>query len=157
MSESTPERFLLERWRLAQSSGECPGFKSTFPRAFGVLGVGAVGGRPKLPFEEGGPRFGSGPRFGIRPFAEDEMGRDRRFEGATRGGGMREDVVGIAGGAMRFGLVGGGMEKEGVGADALWAEFKAGKEGGGRLSSSSSLDSSFSCSLSVKVGTAGAS
>ena len=83
------------------------------------------------------------------------MGRARRLEGATRGGGMRE-VVGLEGGAMRFGLVGGGMVKEGIGTEALWAEFSAGKEGGGRLSSSSSSLSEFSCSLSVKVGTAGA-
>lgn len=67
---------------------------------------------------------------------------------------MRE-VVGLDGGAMRFGLVGGGILKDGVGAEALWAEFSAGKEGGGRLSSSSS-SSELSCSLSVKVGTAGA-
>lgn len=89
------------------------------------------------------------------------LGRARRFEGATRGGGMSEVVVlGVAtleDGGMRFGFVGGGMEREGAGPEALWAEFKAGNEGGGRLSSSSSSsssDASFSCSLSVKVGTA---
>jgi hypothetical protein len=73
---------------------------------------------------------------------------------------MRE-VVGFGGGAMRFGLLGGGIADGGgmadseVGLEALCAEFMAGNEGGGRLSSSSS--SELSCSLSVKVGTAGAS
>jgi hypothetical protein len=125
-----------------------------------------VGGSPRLPFEVGGPRFGSGPRFGRGPVVgtridcEEVLGRARRFEAATFGGGMRE-VVGFCGGAMRFGLPGGGIadgggmvDSEG-GFEALCAEFMAGKEGGGRLSSSSS--SELSCSLSVKVGTAGAS
>jgi hypothetical protein len=65
------------------------------------------------------------------------------------------DVVGLDGGAMSFGLLGGGMEIVGVGTDARCAEFMAGNEGGGRLSSSSS--SELACSLRVKVGTAGAS
>ena len=114
-----------------------------------------MGGSPRLPFEVGGPRFGSGPRFGRGPVVgtridcEEVLGRARRFEAATFGGDMRE-VVGFCGGAMRFGLPGGGIADE-----ALCAEFMAGKEGGGRLSSSSS--SELSCSLSVKVGTAGAS
>jgi hypothetical protein len=82
------------------------------------------------------------------------VGNARRFEGATRGGGIR-DVVGLEGGAMRFGLLGGGIEIVGDCADALCAEFIAGNDGGGRLSSSSS--SELSCSLSVNVGTAGAS
>jgi hypothetical protein len=88
------------------------------------------------------------------------LGRARRLEAATRGGGIRE-VVGFGGGAIRFGLLGRGMadgggiaESEG-GLEALCAEFMAGNEGGGKLSSSSS--SELSCSLSVKVGTAGAS
>lgn len=87
------------------------------------------------------------------------VGRARRLEGATRGGGMSEDA-GLAGGAMRFGLLGGGMDsEEGMveGPEARCAEFMAGKEGGGRLSSSVSSSSERSCSLSVKVGTAGAS
>jgi hypothetical protein len=103
---------------------------------------------------------------GTRIDGEEVLGRARRFEAATRGGGMRE-VVGFGGGAMRFGLPGGGiadggdmvdgggMEDSEVGLEALCAEFMAGNEGGGRLSSSSS--SELSCSLSVKVGTAGAS
>jgi len=125
-----------------------------------------VGGSPRLPFEVGGPRLGSGPRFGRGPVVGtridwvEVLGRARRFEAATRGGGMSE-VVGFGGGAMSEGLLGGGMVDGGGMADseggfeARWAEFMAGKEGGGRLSSSSS--SELSCSLSVKVGTAGAS
>jgi hypothetical protein len=114
-----------------------------------------------LPFEVGGPRFGSGPRFGRGPVVgtridcEEVLGRARRFEAATRGGGMRE-VVGFGGGAMRVGaLGGGGMADTEGGLEARCAELMAGKEGGGRLSSSSS--SELSCSLSVKEGTAGAS
>lgn len=158
--ESTPDRFLPDFCRCAQSSGECPGDKSTFPpRAFGVfLTVGsALGGRPKLPFEVGGPRFGSGPRLGRGPVVgtridgEGEVGRARRFEAATRGGGMSE-VAGLGGGAMRVGLLDGGGMTENEGAlEARCAEFMAGKEGGGRSSSSSS--SELSCSLSVNVGT----
>jgi hypothetical protein len=91
---------------------------------------------------------------GTRMDCEDVFGNARRFAGATRGGGMR-DVVGLDGGAMRFGLLGGRMDIVGLCAEALCAEFIAGNEGGGRLSSSSS--SELSCSLSVNVGTAGAS
>lgn len=163
--ESTPERFSLERCRLAQSSGEWPGVSCTLPRAFGVLTVGPAEGMPKPAlFEPGGPRLGTGPRFGRGPVVGIliewlAVGRARRLEGATRGGGMRE-VAGLAGGAMRFGLVGGGgMEIEGTGTgtgpEARCAELMAGNEGGGRLSSSSS--SELSCSFRVKVGTAGAS
>jgi len=92
---------------------------------------------------------------GTRIDGEDEVGRARRFEAATRGGGMSE-VVGLGGGAMRVGLLGGGggmADNEGA-LEARCAEFMAGKEGGGRSSSSSS--SELSCSLSVKVGTADA-
>lgn len=53
---------------------------------------------------------------------------------------------------MERGLGGGAIDTIGDGADALCAEFRAGKEGGGRLSSSSS--SELSCAASVKVGTA---
>lgn len=119
-------------------------------------------GMPRLPFEREGPLFGTGPRFGSGPVVGTRIdwaavGSARRLEGATRGGGMREEVAGLAGGAMRVGLEGGGMEKEGGGAEALCAEFSAGKDGGGRLSSSSSSsDSSVSCWLRVKTGTAGA-
>jgi hypothetical protein len=86
----------------------------------------------------------------------EEVGKARRLEGATRGGGMR-DVVGFMGGAMRFGFGGGAMAKVGIGAwpPALCAELRAGKEGGGRLSSSSS-SSELGWASSVKVGTAGA-
>lgn len=80
------------------------------------------------------------------------LGRGRRLEAATRGGGMR-DVVGLGGGAMRVGLLGGGMEDEEGALEVLCAEFMAGNEGGGKLSSSSS--SELSCSLSVNDGTAG--
>lgn len=81
------------------------------PRAFGVLMAGpALGGTPRPPFEVGGPRFGSGPRFGRGPVVgtridcEDvELGRGRRLEAATLGGGMR-DVVGLGGGAIRVGF-----------------------------------------------------
>lgn len=84
-----------------------------------------------------------------------EVGSARRFDAATRGGGMREEAMGLDGGAMTFGLAGSAMEKDGAGLDALCAEFSAGNEGGGRLSSSSSSSES-SCSLSVNVGTGGA-
>lgn len=159
-SESTPDRFFPERCKLAQSRGECPGERRTLPRAFGVLSVGPAEGMPRPPFETGGPRFGSGPRLGRGPVVGTRMdgvavGNARRFEGATRGGGMSEEVSGLEGGAMGVGLLGGGMEMDGGGPEALCAEFIAGKEGGGRLSSSSSSESS--CSLSVNVGTAGAS
>ena len=61
---------------------------------------------------------------------------------------------GSDGGAMPVGFVGGAMPANagGVGAEALCAEFMAGKEGGGRWSSSSS--SELSCSASVDVGIA---
>jgi hypothetical protein len=155
-SESTPARLVPDFCRYAQSSGECPGDKSTLPRAFGVLTVEpALDGSPRLPFEVGGPRFGSGPREGRGPVEgtrmdgedEDDVGSARRFEGATRGGGMR-DAVGLGDRAMGFSLLSGGM--------TLCAEFIAGNEGGGRLSSSSS-SSELSCASRVKVGTAGAS
>lgn len=63
---------------------------------------------------------------------------------------MREEDAGMEGGAMRVGLLGGGMDIVGAGPEARCAEFMAGNDGGGRLSSSSS--SSDSCSLSVKEG-----
>lgn len=47
------------------------------------------------------------------------------------------------------------MEKEGTGAEARCAEFMAGNEGGGRVSSASSSEESRSVSR-VKIGTAGA-
>lgn len=104
-----------------------------------------MGGKPRLPFETGGPRFGIGPRFGRGPVEGtridwDEVGSARRFDDATRGGAIREDVGGFMGGAMRFGFGGGAIAKLGGGAPApaLCAELRAGKEGGGRLSSSSS-------------------
>lgn len=64
---------------------------------------------------------------------------------------MREEA-GLAGGAIGAIFGGGAIEPIGEGADALCAEFSAGKEGGGRLSSSSS--SELSCVASVNVGTA---
>ena len=83
------------------------------------------------------------------------FGRARRLEAATRGGGMSEDDAGLEGGAIRVGSEGGAMEKAGTGAEARWAEFMAGNEGGGRLSSVSSSDESWWESR-VNVGTAGA-
>jgi hypothetical protein len=68
---------------------------------------------------------------------------------------MSEGAAGFGGGAMRVGLLGGGMADNAGALEALCAEFIAGKEGGGRLSWSSS--SELSCSLSEKVGIAGAS
>jgi hypothetical protein len=153
MSDGTPERLFPERWRFAQSSGEWPGDRSTLPRGFGVLTTGA---RP--PPNVGGPRFGTGPRFGSGPVVGTridcvDVGSARRFEGFIRGGGISEG--GFGGGAMPTGFEGGAMPPSvgGAGAEALWAEFMAGKEGGGRWSSSSS--SELSCSASVKVGIAG--
>jgi hypothetical protein len=81
------------------------------------------------------------------------FGSARRFEGATRGGAMREEVAGFMGGAMRFCFGGGAMAIVGGRAPALCAEFRAGKDGGGKLSSSSS--SELSWASSVKVGTVG--
>jgi hypothetical protein len=81
----------------------------------------------------------------------ESLGRARRLEGTMRGGGaMSEEDAGFAGGAMSVGFEGGAMNAGG--ADVLCAEFIAGNEGGGRLSSSSS--SELSCSASVKVGMA---
>jgi hypothetical protein len=77
------------------------------------------------------------------------LGRARRLEGTMRvGGAMSEEDAGFEGGAMRIGLGGGAINAGG--ADVLCAEFMAGNEGGGRLSSSSS--SELSCSASVKEG-----
>lgn len=91
---------------------------------------------------------------GMRIDCED-VGSARRFEGATRGGGIREEDAGRAGGAMRVGFADVAL-KVGcfIGAEARCAEFMAGNEGGGRLSSSSSSsDPSSSCALSVNCGT----
>jgi len=145
---STPERFIPDFCSVAQSSGECPGERSTLPLALGVLTTGRPeDGRPKLPFDEGGPRFGIGPRFGNGPVVGTRIdcvvfGRARRFDAATRGGGINEDDAGVKGGAMRLGF-GGGAIVVGVGTRplALCAEFMAGNEGGGKLSSS--LSSSY--------------
>jgi hypothetical protein len=68
---------------------------------------------------------------------------------------MSEEVAGFMGGAMRFGFPGGAIAKLGVCPPALCAELRAGKDGGGILSSSSS-SSEVSRESSVKVGTAGA-
>jgi len=125
------------------------------PRAFGVLTAGRPeGGRPRLPFELGGPRFGIGPRFGSGPVVGtridcEKVGSARKFEGATRGGGISDDVAGFIGGAMRpgfkggaiLGFEGGAIASAGARPPALWAELRAGKEGGGRFSSSSSSSS----------------
>ena len=76
------------------------------------------------------------------------LGRARRFEGTIPGGGaMSDDGASFGGGAMSVGFGGGAIS--GGGADVLCAEFRAGKEGGGRWSSSSS---ELSCAASVKVG-----
>lgn len=89
------------------------------------------------------------------------MGRGRRLDGETRGGGaMNEcDVEGFAGGAMLPFVVGGAggctAKTGGAGFEARCAEFIAGNEGGGRLSSSS-LSLELWCSSSVKDGMAGA-
>jgi hypothetical protein len=158
---STPDKFLPDFCKLAQSSGECPGERSILPLALGVVAVGRpVGGRPRLPLEAGGPRFGIGPRFGRGPVEGtridcEDVGSARRFEGATRGGGIRDEVAGFIGGAMRFDFGGGAVANVG-GRDALWAELRAGKDGGGRLSSSSSSSELWWVS-SVKVGMGGAS
>ena len=130
------------------------------------------GGRAKDPFEVGGPLFGMGPRFGtgprggMRPAAGprrprdcvDCVGRGRRFEAATCGGGAISEGEGLDGGAMPFtvGGAGGCIEKVGgAGFDARCAEFRAGKDGGGRLSSSS-LSLELWCSSSVNDGMTGA-
>lgn len=154
MRDGTPDRFVPDFCKFAQSRGECPGDSSTFPRAFGVLtadDADSCGASPAL-----GDRFGIGPRFGRGPLLTgarkdvDEVGRARRFDAFSDGGGMSEDAPGLEGGAMGPGAGGGAII---LGwADALCAEFRAGKEGGGRLSSSSSSSSEFWCSANVKVG-----
>jgi hypothetical protein len=63
---------------------------------------------------------------------------------------MSEGACG--GGALRAGFGGGAIVVELGRVEALCAEFKAGNDGGGILSSSSSLE--LSCSASVKVGIA---
>jgi len=97
------------------------------------------------------------------------VGKGRRLEADTRGGGaMREgEEAGFdggamlpfdMGGAMTLGCGGGDIVKLGgfaAGFDARCAEFKAGNDGGGRLSSSS-LSLELWCSPSVKDGMAGA-
>ena len=145
---STPERFFPDFCSVAQSSGECPGERSTLPLAFGVFTTGRPeGGRPRLLFDEGGLRFGIGPRFGKGPVVGTRIdcvvfGRARRFDAATRGGGINDDEAGFKGGAMELGFGGGAIV---VGVEtrppALCAEFMAGNEGGGRLSSSLSSSS----------------
>jgi hypothetical protein len=140
VKDCTPERFFPERCRLAQSSGEWPGDRSTLPRAFGVLSADpAAMGTPSPAF---GLRFGTGPRFGSGSVVGTRnegasVGRARRFEGLAWGGGMRDATAGRGGGA--------------IGGAARCAEFIAGKEGGGRSSSSSS---ELSCAASVNVGAA---
>lgn len=95
----------------------------------------------------------------------DCVGRGRRFEAATCGGGAISEGEGLDGGAMPFGAVeacmlgfGGGCIENvgGAGFEARCAEFRAGNEGGGRLSSSS-LSLELWCSSSVKDGIEGAS
>lgn len=132
-----------------------------------------------------GPRFGAGPRGGTRPGAAGPrkgagpvagalrrdvgaVGKGRRLEAETRGGAISEgeeegsDGGGMlpfnVGGAMAVGRGGGDMVKLGglgAGFEARCAEFSAGNEGGGRLSSSS-LSLELWCSSSVKDGMAGA-
>ena len=129
-SELTPDRLEDERWRFAQSRGECPGVSCTLFRAFGVLITFGLpeGGRAREPFKVGGPRFGAGPRLGTgprggprggmrpaagapRPCDTDAVGRGRRLEAETRGGGaMREgETKGFDGGAMLPFVAGGAM------------------------------------------------
>jgi len=108
ISDGTPARFVPDRCKFAQSSGEWPGDSWIFPRALGVLTVGA---RPL--FKDGGPRFGTGPRLGSGPVVGtrmdcDGVGSARRFEGFNFGGGIREEV-GLGGGAMELGFGGGAM------------------------------------------------
>lgn len=72
------------------------------------------------------------------------------------------DEAGLGGGAMEAGFGGGAMSDGGCGdgdgagraAEARWAEFMAGNEGGGKLSSASS--SELSSAASVRLGMAGA-
>lgn len=87
----------------------------------------------------------------LRPWDADAVGKGRRLEADTRGGGAMsegedEGFDGGAmlpfdvGGAMTLGRGGGDMVKLGglcAGFDARCAEFKAGNDGGGILSSSS--------------------
>lgn len=107
-----------------------------------------AGARPEPGAREGtGPRLGRGPVVGTRRPC-DWVGSGRRLEGLICGGGISDDACVLE-------AEGGAMDVEMDGPDALWAEFSAGNEGGGMLSSSS-LPSSVSSggSPSVKVGTA---
>ena len=166
MSLSTPERFWPERLREAQSRGEWPGARRTFLRGLGVE-VAVVMGVEREEDEavDVGLRFGSGPVVGTRRPAAVfgfEEGVGRR-EGTGREGGAMRPFDGRAGGAMRpFAFEEGGVSVGSLGGampPARCAEFMAGNEGGGRLSSSSELSSSSSllssCSCSVKDGTGG--
>jgi hypothetical protein len=97
------------------------------------------------------------------------VGKGRRLEADTRGGGAMSEGEDAgfdggamlpfdAGGAMTVGRGGGAIVKLGglgAGFDARCAEFKAGNDGGGRLSSSS-LELELWCSSRVKDGMAGA-
>jgi hypothetical protein len=99
-----------------------------------------------------GLRFGSGPCGARSPAA----GLGRRDGIGREGGAMRP--LGLAGGGimlvplfelgLRVGILGGGIPPP-----ARCAEFMAGNDGGGRLSSSESLSSTSTCSASVNVGT----
>lgn len=155
MNVGTPLRFEL-RDRAAQSRGEWPGVSWTLLRELGVSmreGGAAREARDWAAEERGGPRFGRGPARG-------GFGARREEEAEREGGGIRLDDGRDGGGiGLEDGHDGGGMRVEGVGiagfvgADARWAELRAGKTGGGRLSSSSPSSSpsfsSWSTSLSL--------
>ena len=80
----------------------------------------------------------------------EEVGRARKFDAFSDGGGISDDAPGRAGGAMSPGAAGGVIIFGWP--DALCAELRAGKDGGGSLSSSSSSSSELSCSANVNVG-----
>lgn len=114
-----------EEERRAQSKGEWPGVRRTFLRGFAGMEVCVGGGARPV---DVGLRFGSGPevRFGAGPGLGGGAMRPEDEDcsmGFRRGGPMLEDVGG-AGRELR-------LDGPRVPPVVLWAEFSAGKEGGG--------------------------
>lgn len=123
----------------AQSRGEWPGVRRTFFRGL-VGGALCVGGGERVVLVEGGPRLGSGEGReggGIKLEVPREGGAIK-LEEPREGGAMSPPREGVGVGFETEGGVGIGLRAGGF---ARWAEFSAGKEGGGRLSVSSSSSS----------------
>lgn len=127
--------------RRAQSSGEWPGVRRTFLRGFGGGAVWVGGGaRPEADEGEDEDEDGDGgPRLG-RGLVEGRDGGGIKLAGPRDGGAMIPPREG-AGASVGFDMEGGLGSGFSDGGLARWAELRAGKEGGGRLSISSSPSS----------------